>query len=53
MGIQKRGYKNDSLNLKEWYKSIKGKKIDATFNIKDIKPFLAEIYIKTLGYKKQ
>ena len=52
-GFKKRGYKNASLNLKEWYKSIKGKKIDATFNIKDIKPFLAEIYIKTLGYKKQ
>jgi predicted ATP-grasp superfamily ATP-dependent carboligase len=36
-------WKNGELTVKDWYKSIKGKKFYAVYSLKDPLPFIAEI----------
>jgi predicted ATP-grasp superfamily ATP-dependent carboligase len=36
-------WKNGELTIRDWYKSIKGKKFYAVYSLKDPLPFIAEI----------
>jgi predicted ATP-grasp superfamily ATP-dependent carboligase len=36
-------WKNGELTIKDWYKSIKGKKFYAVYSLKDPLPFIAEV----------
>jgi hypothetical protein len=40
-GFKRKGYPEFQLNLRKYCKSIRGKKVDAIFNLRDIKPGLS------------
>lgn len=43
-GFKRKGYKDFSLSLFEYLKSIKGKKVEAVFSLKDIKPAIKYLF---------
>lgn len=45
-GNKRRGYQGYSLTFGQWYKSLRGKKVDATFELTDPLPFIRGLLTK-------
>lgn len=50
-GFKRRGYKKYALTLQQWLQSVKGEKVDAVYNSRDIRPFIGFL-LENLNIKK-